>query len=192
MLMSLSLPPSPLWHRCFQEWLPWNTKTTAGNCPGVSPGERAEVEGGRQPCNNQGELFLSVSHLTAATSTLPSPWHTLGMHGGPSSQNQVLLLRGCSKTAESNAIKSCLSSDAFRAGEGRAGGTCHLWQSVIVTYKGSRCLSKGLGKPLKTRDAFKRRAPRHPEMKGSRLCCIACCCSPCNCTPFPCQSLNTA
>lgn len=150
------------------------------------------MEGGRQPCNNQGWMFLSVSHPTAATSILPSPWHTLGMHGSPSSQSQLLLLPGCSKRAESNAIKSCLSSDAFCAGEGRAGGTCHSWQSVIVTYKGSRCLSKGLGKPLKTRDAFKRRAPRHSEMKGSRLCCIACCCSPSDCTPFPCRSLNTA
>lgn len=33
-----------------------------------------------------------------------------------------------------------------------------LWQSAIVAYKGWRCLSKGLGKPLKPRGAFRRRA----------------------------------
>lgn len=60
-----------------------------------------------------------------------------------------------------------------------------MWQSVIVAYKGWRCLSKGMGKLLKPRDAFKRRvsvralrsAPHHLEMKGCegsavvRACC---------------------
>lgn len=74
-----------------------------------------------------------------------------------------------------------------------AGGTCHLWQSVIVTHKGSRCLSKGMGKSLKPRDAFKRRAsvcsalPLLPGEEGMQSAAVIACSS---CAPFPCQSLN--
>lgn len=161
--MSLSLPPSPLWHHWSKQWLPWNTKMTAGNSPGASSrGVCVEVEGGRQPCSTTGwavsECFPPDSSHHHPSNPLAHPGHAQGpLQPEPTAAAPT---EAAQKRAESNAIKSCLSSDAFCAGEGRAGGTCHLWQSVIVTYKGSRCLSKGLGKPLKTRAAFKRRA-RH-------------------------------
>lgn len=56
-----------------------------------------------------------------------------------------------SKAAFEGLVACCVA-------EGIARRARCLWQSAIVAYKGWRCLSKGLGKPLKPRGAFRRRA----------------------------------
>lgn len=50
---------------------------------GFIQGSVWRCRGAGSPAVQQGGLFLGVSHLTAASTTLPTPWHTLGMQGAP-------------------------------------------------------------------------------------------------------------
>lgn len=146
------------------------------------------------PAVQQGGLFLGVSHLTAASTTLPTPWHTLGMQGAPPARAK----RCCCSRLLTNGPSQTPSKAAFQVMlfvQGReellslvAECDSHLQRLEVFV--------KGAGEASEAKRRFQEErapcAPRHSEMKGSRLCCIASCCSPSNCTPFARQSPSTA
>lgn len=191
MLMSLSLPPAP-W---FKQWLPWDTKMTAGNCLGAPSkgacggrGGQTALQCSRMGCSHGSECVPPASSHHHPSNPLARPGHAWGpLQPEPTAAALRLLKNGPSQMPSKAAFQVML----FVQGREELAGLS-LVAECDSHLQRLEVFVKGAGEASEAKRCFQEESTPSLGDERSQALLRPCCCSPSNCPPFPCQSPSTA